>query len=172
MYSLSLEQFIEFYHKRGRTPNQIQKPKNPLNEKQLESSYKRYLKSIEKENEKQEIDNQKMEEVYNRVDKRDGDCQLISKLNVQDYAQLRLNGRGFSFIIDHAHVFGKGAYPHMKFMEDNIVLLNRYSHSMLDHRKNPITGENISSEEHEKWWIYIIGKDRYKKLKEIAYGKR
>lgn len=171
-YTLSFENFITFYEKYGKTPNQAQPPKNPLNEKQLKSAYERYQRSVEKQlQQKEEVEDTKLNEVYNQVDQRDGKCVLTKKIDMYQNSTLKNNAQGFRNILDHAHVFGKGAYPHMKYMEDNIVLLNRYSHSMLDRRKNPITGVSISKEEHEQWWIFIIGKERYNKLKEIANGR-
>ena len=40
--------------------------------------------------------------------------------------------------------------------ENNICLLNRYSHSNLDSSRDPITGEYIDSSQVKAWWIRIL----------------
>ena len=99
------------------------------------------------------------------VVKSDVCCRLNSTLTREE---LYLYGSSSDGCFDVAHVFGKSAFPHMRYLEDNVVLLSREFHSRLDAGKNPLTGKTISKEEHEGWWIRIVGEDKYKKLKEIA----
>jgi len=72
--------------------------------------------------------------------------------------------------LDAAHIFGKNAYPKMRYVLDNVVLLNRVSHAWLDAGKSPINGKPIAAEEKRAWWIRIVGKKTYGKLQEMAGG--
>ena len=165
MYIMSFKKFLEFYNKYKRTPNQIKPPKNKLNENQLLSAYARYERGMEK---KSKSEDKKLKEIYKKIDIRDENkCRLIHKLTAGELAIFKENAHGFDKIIDHAHIFGKGAYPHMKYLKENIVLLNRYSHTMLDSKRSPINGKSISNDKWVKWWIRIVGNLIYNKLKEI-----
>lgn len=66
--------------------------------------------------------------------------------------------------LDHAHIFPVSLYPEIMYDPENIVLLNRYSHHLLDDCKNPITGESITKEERNLFWIRIVGDKIYEKL--------
>lgn len=165
MYVMPFKSFLEFYNKYGKTPNQMLPPKNKLNEQQLLSAYDRYVKGM---NKKDKLKDKKLKEIYKQIDIRDGNkCRLIPLLTAGELAIFKENAHGFDKIIDHSHVFGKGAYPQMKYYKENIVLLNRYSHTMLDSRRSPINGKPITHEEWEEWWIRIVGELVYNKLKEI-----
>jgi hypothetical protein len=56
---------------------------------------------------------------------------------------------------------------------NNIVLLNRWSHSNLDNMKNPISGHSINKEQHRLWWERILKGNplQYKYLKDKGYLK-
>lgn len=167
--SMTFEDFASFYKERGYLPNDVGRRKNPLNEKQLKSRYEKYLQSEQKRLEARDRYSSKdpeWEELKSNLDLTF--CQLYEKLltNGLNNAVLELkknSGHLFS-IIDPAHVFGKGAYPHMKYDLDNVVPLNRFSHSMLDQSRDPITGEQISSEDSKGWWMFIIGNTKYQEL--------
>jgi hypothetical protein len=70
--------------------------------------------------------------------------------------------------LDAAHVFGKNAYPKMRFIIDNVVLLNRVSHGWLDASKSPINGKPITAEQKRDWWERIVGKKLYGKLFDMS----
>lgn len=174
------EQYKEFYYNNGRTIDQMNKPRNRLNESQLESKYEKYLKKyrkqqdrleeqIQKQFEKSFNIDEKWEEVKKRVYERDKDCQLWVRLTKGETDWL-VNQNGFFLLetVDPAHVFGKGAYPHLKYDEDNIVLLSRLFHSRLDHFYDPLTGSSIDKETQERWWKLIVGEERYNRLEEKA----
>lgn len=182
MRILSWEEFVEFYERNGKLPNQARKPKNPLNEKQLQTKYEKYLRSMDKERERSRrlmekakkaegwFDNKDWEAARKLVYARDGGaCRLMEVLNDSELRDLKLRaGRFFLSKIDPAHIFGRGAYPHLYSDPDNVVLLNRYSHSMLDSGKHPIYGDPISVEEKENWWRRIVGNKHYDALVEKA----
>lgn len=176
------EEFVEFYEKYKRTPNQITYPKNRLNERQLKSQYKKFLRQEEKKKAKREkkiqdkfnekvnfedMKDEKWEMVKEEVYKRDGGkCQLIPKLTAGELTVFLEKSGDLRYIIDPAHIFRKGAYPQLKYDPENVILLNRYSHSMIDTYRNPVTGEPLTQTEHQKWWMRIVGAKRYMKLEE------
>jgi len=171
---LTFDQYKDYYEKWGKCVTQLTKPKQHLNEKQLKSSYNRYVKSEEKKILKRDrmLFNRQDTELRKNIFARDHYyCRLDKILFKDEYKLLKENAQHLHILLDPAHVFGKGAYPHMRFDEDNIVVLNRYSHSMLDTQKNPLTGEAISKEEKIKWWIRIVGKELYQELKKRTKEK-
>jgi len=163
---MTLEEFTKNYYKYGKCSNQIRKPKNKLNEKQIKTQYDKYIKKL---NDKKEFEvDEKWIKVREEVFNRDGYCQLFDKLNAIELSFIKESLFYDTKIIDPAHVFGKGAYPHLKYDPENIVSLMRLFHSRLDSYHNPITGEPIDKLEHENWWRRIVGNDRYNKLKRKA----
>lgn len=74
-------------------------------------------------------------------------------------------------VLDPAHVLGAGPFPHLMYVECNVVLLNRYSHDNLDYFKDPITGKSIDKETHEKWWRRIVGDKVYNSLITMSRDK-
>lgn len=66
--------------------------------------------------------------------------------------------------LDHAHIFPVSIYPHMVYDDNNLILLNRWSHHNLDECKDPITGLSISREDRDNWWRKIIGDSIYEEL--------
>ena len=156
---MTFEEFTEHYEKYGICKGDAFKSKKKWNKKQLNTKYKKYMKQFNEEGNTQD---QILREI---VVKRDVCCRLNSVLTREE---LYLYGSSSDGCFDVANVFGKSAFPHMGYLEDNVVLLSREFHSRLDAGKNPLTGKTISKEEHEGWWIRIVGEDKYKKLKEIA----
>lgn len=166
---MTFEEFKLFYENRGYLPNDVGRRKNTLNEKQIQSRYEKYLKSEQKRLEAQErraSKDEKWEKLKLNLDLRY--CSLYERLLVNGMnntiEQMKINAGVYFQVIDPAHVFGKGAYPHMKYDLDNVVPLNRYSHSMLDQSRDPITGEQLSSEDTKGWWMFIIGSRKYQEL--------
>lgn len=72
--------------------------------------------------------------------------------------------------LDHAHIFPVSLYPEIMYNDDNIVLLNRWSHHNLDDCKHPATGEKISKEERDEFWKRIVGEAIFNKLLNIIRG--
>lgn len=169
--------------------------KKPLTDKQLESKYKEYCKKIEKQNEKREekiIDNKiKMyESVLNPTDVKSEHCKRINETmkkvhekndiscyrkfyNSLEYWQKKIiddnmwlcpkkNG---AYTFDGAHIFDRGKYSKLADDEENIVLLPRYLHKCLDDYINPFTMKNMKKEEHDDFWICIVGLERWENLK-------
>lgn len=170
------EEFISFYQKYGKMPHQIHKPNNPLNEQQLRNGYQKYCTSIGKTNERNERNVEKMREKIYQIDekwiqireqvfRRDGyKCVLLKNLTQLEYSILQMNAGKMIKIIDPAHILSRSTHSKLYYNVDNIVTLNRYSHSMLDSFHHPLYGNSISKEEQQEWWIKIIGKNRYDML--------
>lgn len=105
-------------------------------------------------------------EVREKVFSRDGGyCVLSKKLPPDLYKTLKENASFLYNTLDPAHVLSRASRPDLKYDEENIVVLNRYSHSMLDQFRHPIDGRQLTKDDVESWWRYIIGNERYERLK-------
>lgn len=109
-------------------------------------------------------DDEKWQSVKKEVKLRDGHCRLIEVLSAREFLILQRNAGKLLAKCDPAHVIPVGVAPHMVYMSDNVCLLNRYSHEMLDYCKDPLTGNAIYREERDAWWRRIIGDVLYTKL--------
>lgn len=163
---MTFDEFKQFYLTYGRCPNDVSKRKNPMNERQLQSRYKKYLSSREKQFAKKR--DTKWDELKSQMDL--SKCRFMSILEGRNehilLNILKQNSGGLYKIIDPAHVFSRGSFSHMKYDRENVVPLNRYSHDCLDSRRHPVSGVSISDEEVEDFWLAIVGKERYTALKE------
>jgi 5-methylcytosine-specific restriction endonuclease McrA len=96
-----------------------------------------------------------------------GECQLLKKLS-EETKHILLSKAVPSLLeeIDFCHYKSRGAYPELKYDSDNIILMNRFSHGLIDINKSPVTTKNINQDEWNYWWEFILGKERKKKLDE------
>lgn len=91
------------------------------------------------------------------VSKRDkGVCRLMMVVSAGEGFLLKRNSQGMLSVLDPAHYLPVSIRPDLCYDPDNIVLLNRYSHNMLDYSRNPITGGFIDSSETKAWWKRIL----------------
>lgn len=91
------------------------------------------------------------------VSKRDHNmCRLIRILTYKEALILKKNAGPFINKLDHAHFIAVSQDSSVMYDENNICLLNRYSHSNLDSSRDPITGEYIDSSQVRDWWIRIL----------------
>lgn len=96
-------------------------------------------------------------QVKEEVQLRDkGVCRLAKALSIQEYVELRREAGGNLGKLDPAHYLSVSDRPDLCYEPNNIVLLNHYSHSLLDDFKHPITGKPINSEEQQQWWLRIL----------------
>jgi hypothetical protein len=116
-------------------------------------------------------DDLQWQQLVKNINKRDKKCRLLKILSLREFLLFSKNAKGLLSICDPAHIFGAGPYPHMIYLEKNVVLLNRFSHECLDSCKNPITGEAISITERNKWWEKIVGTETYQYLLDIAFRR-
>jgi hypothetical protein len=107
---------------------------------------------------------EKWKEVKRLVNERDSHCRLLDVITAKEYITLQKKARRLLSHCDPAHILPVSVYPHLCYVVENVILLNRYSHDMLDSCRSPITGEPITKEERDGWWKRIIGEDVYLKL--------
>jgi hypothetical protein len=103
-------------------------------------------------------------EVKKKVWDRDSHCRLIEVLSMREDLILQKSARNMLSKCDPAHVFGVGAHLKLCYDVDNVYKINHWSHTMLDSMHNPIDGSSINHDEHEQWWIRIIGLKMYDTL--------
>lgn len=100
-----------------------------------------------------------------RVRKRDKHKDRIFRcLSMKEALLLKKNAGKLVTRLDAAHIFPVSLYPELCYVDVNIVLLNRYSHSMLDDFRDPVTGGSISKEVVYEWWQRIAGEKQWKAL--------
>lgn len=107
---------------------------------------------------------EKWQEVKRIVAERDKTDRILPKLTISEYKALRRNAKGFLTILDPAHVIQVSQCGAMIYDEDNVILLNRYSHDNLDHNRCPVSGKRITRERVHEWWARIVGVAKYKEL--------
>ena len=173
---LSEEDFYRMYRETGRLPGDIGNRKNKLTDKQLQRKWIQYQNRELNRAEKKKSQQNQMDERWEEIKKGLGkSCRLIQRLYEAGYndALRGLNDNSGWLIktIDGAHYKSRSRYPFLVYYPDNIVPLNRYSHTMLDQYKSPITGESITKEEHEEWWRFILGKEVYDRINYIVSKK-
>ncbi len=185
---LTQEEFIEYYE----TKNRLPKPSSytggkKLNDRQLITKYKEYVKKCNRmEERKQSIkEDEDSEYLSNHIKnqrfakqearKLDPEAQVFfSKLTSDELktvnSMMRM-GQDFS-IIDPAHIFSVGSTPTMADEIDNILMLPRCVHSLVDTYLNPLSEKHevINKEQRDSFWIRFIGVERWNRLLEMRKG--
>jgi len=144
-------------------------------EKSIEYNEKQYLKNKERSKEKyieylndnlndtylDKLKDEKWEQVRQKVFERDkGRCRLLSLLSYKEIDIIKNNDvNNLRAILDTTHIIPRSMSSNLYYNIDNLVLLNRYSHSLIDSYKHPITMLPITNNEREEFWIKIIGID-------------
>jgi len=160
----SYSEFQEDYEEEGYIDkvNTRLYPLKKLNPKQIKRYYLQYVKKWYKAY-GGEILKQKERSADSvlsvLVRERDGGCRLLKVLTLDEKNEWKSNHNGLGLTLDAAHVFGKGAFPWMRYDERNVVSLNRFSHNCLDNGKSPVTGKPIKEFERNLWWQRIVGDD-------------
>lgn len=162
----------------------LNKEKNYIKnkEKSIEYNEKLYLKNKERSKEKyieylndilndtylDKLKDVKWEEVRQKVFERDkGRCRLLSLLSIKDLDTIKENDvNNLRTILDTAHIIPRSMSSNLYYNENNLILLNRYSHSLIDSYKHPITMLPITNIERDEFWIKIIGIDLWNWLNE------
>jgi hypothetical protein len=162
------------YHYINKVSNRYY-PQKPLNKKQIQRYYLLYVKKWEKANSKIEFKSTDKSDdllLYEKIIERDKGCRLLSILTISERIVWNDHQNGMGDILDGAHIFGKGAYPWMRYELKNIITLNRFSHSCLDLNKSPVDGRSISVNEKVEWWQRIIGKQDWDCLEKLSRIRR
>jgi len=172
---VSYEEFEHEYLSTGRlwSGAVFKVPRRILNKKQLQTAYQTHLRKIkrmwkkwEQKKNREESHDQKLRNECLERDK--GWCQVVSLFTCEEMERFKKAANGMERTLDAAHIFGKNAYPHMRHVKENIVILNRASHGWLDTGKSPVDGKPITNEEKIKWWKRIVGTARYELLEDLS----
>lgn len=189
----SFEEFVNYYKETNRfLLPLVNYSKKPLTDKQLESKYKEYCKKVEKQEEKKLDDKiKRYEKILNNEEKQKssyvssvdetmkrvhekGDISCYRKFynSLEPWQKKILDDnmwlcpkKNGVYTFDGAHIFDRGKYSKLADDEENIVLLPRYLHKCLDDYINPFTMKNMKKEEHDDFWICIVGLERWENLK-------
>jgi hypothetical protein len=90
------------------------------------------------------------------IDRRDKrQCRLLLCLSITEAKQLKY---GSEKTLDRAHIFAASSRPDLIYNTNNIVTLTRFIHRRMDNYQSPVSGENISLQEHYYWWWRILTK--------------
>ena len=112
-------------------------------------------------------DDLEWKKVKEKVKKRDNNMdRMIRIVTPIEMVLLRRNAGSFLHILDPAHYLAVSEAPEECYNMNNIVILNRWSHSNLDNFKDPIDGHPITKEEAHQWWVRIL-KGNPKQYKEL-----
>ena len=174
---MSFEDFEREYRERRRvySGQSYRTPQRPLNDKQLRTAHKRHLRKLEaapKRKRAGERGESPDQAVRKKCLERDGGrCQAIAAFSGLEYFRFTELSGGLGDKLDAAHVFGKKAHPHMRFLPENVVMLNRASHNWLDTGRSPVDGRKITAEEKAAWWRRIVGAERYEALESMKGRK-
>ena len=107
-------------------------------------------------------------QVKKEITKRDGNnCRLVRILSVKDMYLLKKNVGIQLNILDPAHIFPVSLDTSIMYEPANLVQLNRYSHSMLDNMKDPITGKSITRNKVYDWWQKIAGEKQWFEIQKL-----
>lgn len=131
--------------------------------------YKKYVKKQNQKFERMIQKDDRWEKTKILVSKRDNNkCQIWEILTQKEQTYILdkyLDDYIYHKDIDHAHIKNKGSYPELKYDPDNVVLVRRLFHSLLDQLKHPVYRTPITSQERENW--LIAARDKKKNRKNI-----
>lgn len=122
---------------------------------------------------RRDSDDKQWQQVKEVVRKRDRVDRIFKILGARDALVLKAKGGSQLQVLDPAHIIPVSSHSEIMYEACNIVLLNRYSHEMLDNCRHPVTGQFISKEEREAWWIKILkgNPDQFKTFKNLLKEK-
>jgi hypothetical protein len=164
---MSFDEFVAFFKKYGRFPRGNFSGKRLPNDRELKTRYERYARS-EAYSVTYREEKYHLEEATPDGPRR---CSLLVLLDNEDEKILRENAGQLLYTLDRAHVFGKNAYPHMRYLSENVIWLNRWSHRCMDSQQNPVTGKSLDKDGLESWWHLLVGDERYDSLLELSRQK-
>jgi hypothetical protein len=118
--------------------------------------YEKYLKKMDKEEEKINSVDEEWEACKLKVTELDGDSCRLWECLAQDEKKYLLDKYydeyiQMSKIIDCAHIVPRSEDISLKYDENNVVKISRYFHSLIDKYLNPVTREKITREERIQW---------------------
>lgn len=163
---LTFNEYKDWYVKNGKCIDQIQVPRNTLNEVQLNTKYLNYLRKEEKRLQKilDRGEDLAWEKVSKIVWERDKGCRLKPLLNYNEWGSFLSHNSYLFGEIDLAHIIPRSISKKLYYEPKNIILLDRTFHSRMDHGHHPLTGLTIDRKEMDRWWVRIIGNNLWEWL--------
>lgn len=171
MEPISFEDFKIFYANKHYLPIGIScSNKHILNEKELKTKYKIYLKKCDKPIKSNLPDYQEDWEVCReKVYKRDNyKCRLWETLNNDEKSLARDNGyfNGWASKISPAHIIPRSKDKDLICEVDNVVTLCLLFHGRMEEGQHPLTGDFIGKDQvYNEWWKRILPKEIFEKYK-------
>lgn len=177
----TFDEYKSYYEQTGKLPlPQVNYNQKPLNERQLLTKFKDYEKKISRQEEKllslkeEGLDSvcisdytrdlMKAKNLARELDPK-GEIQF-KFLTVEEKNYIHKNSWGVFGTLDPAHIFPTSKYPHLGTDQENIIMLNRFCHTLIDSYKSIFDDKHsqLTEEEHTNLWIKIIGNTRYNNL--------
>ena len=107
---------------------------------------------------RRDLDDEQWQETKRKVHQIDCEtcccCKVLSPGEIFAFGKTRMMG-GSTKQLDCAHRHPVSTHADEAYDVNNVFLLCREHHYRIDHFLNPVTGEFIEDEEHEKWWDRI-----------------
>lgn len=163
-------------------------PNKRLNDERLEDKYNKYVKRLE--NKKLKGNSKYMQSVYDveaecrkenpQAEFFYSNIRKFDEKNDTDFeGYFRRRNKALGDIYDPAHIFPRGTHPELSTEKDNIIILPRFVHSLLDADielfSEDFVHRTISKERKEEIWNIILGEDNYNRirytLRNKIYGK-
>jgi len=96
------------------------------------------------------------EDTRNFAFNRDRECQLTACLTPEELKIVRQeNGyQMMSSILDPCHILDKSTHKEYQYCPENIVIINRYFHTLLTEHRHPITKEFLNSRNDVLDWYF------------------
>lgn len=161
---MSLKEFIDYYREKGYIPLKTtisrSSSKKPLNDKQLKTEYKTYLKRVESKNNKDNKVSYHDEwvECREKVYARDNNKCLLWKIisKGERYEAIQNGYYGKFKEITPAHFIPRSRDSKLLCEVDNVFTISLVFHSRLDNYEDPLTGKYIGKDNVLKWWKRIL----------------
>jgi hypothetical protein len=176
---LTYEEFVKYYFKYKRFPDfSYNNPNKVLNEKQLLSKYNKYVKWFENKKKKKEEDIKKIKskKIIYESDKKMQECKVLCMKRADYKCEIwevltaeeknLVKPRIFKKLkeLDPIHVISRSQSKKLYYNPENIIIGQRYFHSLIDSYKDPITLKNMTIQQRSNWFIRVIGKERWNYL--------
>ena len=130
------------------------------------SCYRKWLKKNKEKEIKNNIFvvNVQWEVCKQKVHQRDKTCRIEFLLTVEELQHIIEHYQnGYTFlnrILDVAHLIPRSQKPKLMYDLDNLVLISRYFHTLIDQFKHPVYQHKISSEERLNWLKSALDRKR------------
>lgn len=174
----TFEEYQDFYREKNRLlDGQLVRQDKKLNYKQLQEKYKKYVRGLERKEEKKGQKSDYMKSIlevetecrledptanifYNKVND-------IDQLWGTDYESYFIKqNRMMNTIYDPAHIIPRARSPRLANEKLNIIMLPRFVHTLIDSYREVFSyeHESIDAKRQEEIWRLIVGTERYEKL--------